>query len=395
MSDRCSAESEDSTTGSSSPDSGTPSSPSRTSGDAKSSPPASPESPSTPTSETSPPTTGATFTGNDWSAEEEMSPPIRAGADHQNTAPLVFVKSQHARDPEDCERWEEATTAPTLDEGGKAPRTATAVVTAFAQNQREEVRDLEGLASSLSAEPGTHQDTYVATAEPTLAPALTASWANNGGTGGFDGRDEAVLALTESQMKAETFDWQKGTAEESGRPDTMNLREEESGPLSTSRVPALLTSSAEASPARTSPSPGSGPGSPATDPASSSSSPESLSLFDPDGFSSRTYPVSSLATAVGTSESCLPRWPTSGMAWPTGFSTAATSECRSDAGGCSSSEPSLTEILEQPRSVPERYSLSARAARGILRRAQRRGRVLPPHLLSALEAVAGDETEAA
>lgn len=29
-----------------------------------------------------------------------------------------------------------------------------------------------------------------------LAPALTASWANNGGTGGHDGRDEAVLALT-------------------------------------------------------------------------------------------------------------------------------------------------------------------------------------------------------
>jgi site-specific DNA-cytosine methylase len=98
-------------------------------------------------------------------------------------------------------------------------------------------------------------------------------------------------------------------------------------------------------------------------PASSSSSPESLSLFDPDGFSSRTYPVSSLAKAVGTSESCLERWPTSGTAWRGGFSTAVSSECRSDAGGCSSSEPSLTEILEPPQNVPAKYSLSGRAAR--------------------------------
>ena len=151
---------------------------------------------------------------------------------------------------------------------------------------------------------------------------------------------------------------------------------------------ASSTSSAEGSPARTSPSPGSGPASPGSEADSSSSSHESLSLFDPDGFSSRTYPVSSLATAVGTSESCLPRWPSSGTAWPGGLSTHASSECRSVAGECSSSEPSLTEILEPPRSVPERYSLSARAARGILRRAQKRGRILPPHLLDALETVA-------
>jgi hypothetical protein len=37
--------------------------------------------------------------------------------------------------------------------------------------------------------------------------------------------------------------------------------------------------------------------------------------------------------------------------------------------------------------VPARYSLSARAARGILRRAEKRGRTLPPHLLAALQAV--------
>jgi DNA-cytosine methyltransferase len=45
-------------------------------------------------------------------------------------------------------------------------------------------------------------------------------------------------------------------------------------------------------------------------------------------------------------------------------------------------------ILEPPLSVPARYSLSARAARGILRRAEKRGRTLPSHLSAALETVA-------
>jgi hypothetical protein len=38
--------------------------------------------------------------------------------------------------------------------------------------------------------------------------------------------------------------------------------------------------------------------------------------------------------------------------------------------------------------VSERYALSARAARGILRRASVRGRALPPELSAALEALA-------
>ena len=38
-------------------------------------------------------------------------------------------------------------------------------------------------------------------AEPMLvqAPTLTSSWENNGGTGGHDGRDDAVLALSEAR----------------------------------------------------------------------------------------------------------------------------------------------------------------------------------------------------
>jgi hypothetical protein len=156
--------------------------------------------------------------------------------------------------------------------------------------------------------------------------------------------------------------------------------------------PPLLISSAEGSPAKTCPSPDDEPDSQVNDPASSTSSPASQTLFNPDGFSLRTYPDSSPRTAVGTSESLLQRWPTSGTAWHGGFSTAVSSECRSDADACSSSEPSLTEILEPPQNVPDRYSLSARAALGILRRADNRGRTLPSHLLAALEQVARTTT---
>lgn len=140
--------------------------------------------------------------------------------------------------------------------------------------------------------------------------------------------------------------------------------------------------------ARTSQSPDSDEASPDPAPVCSMSSPGSSTLFDPDGFSSRTYPVSSLQMAVGTSEQSLERWPTSGTAWAGGFSTHVSSECRSDEDGCSSSEPSLSEILEPPPNVPARYSLSARAAEGILRRAERRGRTIPDHLWSALWALA-------
>lgn len=182
----------------------------------------------------------------------------------------------------------------------------------------------------------------------TLLPSLTASMGNDAGHPGHGGKDEMILAVLEASI-----------------------------------------SSQEDSPARMSPSLAAVQDSQESDRDSSTSSPESLSLFDPAGFSSRMFPVSSLRTAVGTSEQSLERWPTSGTAWPGGFSTHATSECRSDEGGCSSSEPSLTEILEEPQNVAGKYSLSARAASGILRRAVKRGRTLPQHLERALAEVAG------
>ncbi len=50
---------------------------------------------------------------------------------------------------------------------------------------------------------------------------------------------------------------------------------------------------------------------------------------------------------------------------------------------------SLSQILEDPATIPEKYYLSATACRGILRRAEKRGKKLPERLEAALRAVAG------
>lgn len=65
--------------------------------------------------------------------------------------------------------------------------------------------------------------------------------------------------------------------------------------------------------------------------------------------------------------------------------TATLVPCHSDGGVCS-----LSDVLETG-DVPQRYFLSAKACRGILRRAEKRGKTLPLLLARALEAVAGSE----
>jgi hypothetical protein len=45
---------------------------------------------------------------------------------------------------------------------------------------------------------------------------------------------------------------------------------------------------------------------------------------------------------------------------------------------------SLSDILEETQLVPQRFFLSPRACEGILRRAERRGKELPPMLEQAL-----------
>jgi hypothetical protein len=73
------------------------------------------------------------------------------------------------------------------------------------------------------------------------------------------------------------------------------------------------------------------------------------------------------------------------MGSPTEFSTLNFSEYPSD--GVASS---LSDILETGE-LPQRYFLSGTACRGILRRAEKRGKTLPPPLAHALMAVAASE----
>src|SRR3990170_8718087 len=145
-------------------------------------------------------------------------------------------------------------------------------------------------------------------------------------------------------------------------------------------------------PAKTSALPGSGQASPES--AASSPSPSSTlwSVTDLPPSSSRTYRASSPVIEGGTWRRSSVAWGTSGTGGRFGFSTLATSECPSADDGSSSSvcaavPTTLTDVL-QP-SAPPRFSLSARAARGILRRASKRGRMLPSALEEALTGLAG------
>lgn len=103
---------------------------------------------------------------------------------------------------------------------------------------------------------------------------------------------------------------------------------------------------------------------------------------DPEPSSSRTSPESSRLLVGWTGTPSSVRWGTSGTGGPTGFSTLSGSECPSDDDGCSSSPSTLADILTP--TAPARFSLSERAAAGIMRRSAKRGRRLPAELEAAL-----------
>ncbi len=106
--------------------------------------------------------------------------------------------------------------------------------------------------------------------------------------------------------------------------------------------------------------------------------------YDRVGFCLRMFPDCSLPITAETSESSCPRWMTSGTVWRGACWMHSTSESPNVAVGSS-----LSDILE-PRVQPKFY-LSPRACRGILRRAEKRGRELPEALRRALTAVATTE----
>jgi hypothetical protein len=103
-----------------------------------------------------------------------------------------------------------------------------------------------------------------------------------------------------------------------------------------------------------------------------------LIAHGPDGWYGRTSPASCRLTEDGILEPSSEGWRNSGMGSPTEFSTLSTSEFHSGAVACS-----LSDILETG-DVPQRYYLSATACRGILRRAEKRGKELPHSLKAAL-----------
>lgn len=103
--------------------------------------------------------------------------------------------------------------------------------------------------------------------------------------------------------------------------------------------------------------------------------------FGQDGLSLRTSLGSSPLPTAETLEFFSQRWGKSGLAARGEHLTLDSSEFPSAAVECL-----LSDVLEM--TVSERYALSARAARGILRRASVRGRALPPPLREALEVLA-------
>jgi hypothetical protein len=106
-----------------------------------------------------------------------------------------------------------------------------------------------------------------------------------------------------------------------------------------------------------------------------------LQKLAPNGWLSRMSPVCYPAMEDEILPSSFEGWSNSGMASLGGCLTLNISDWPSDANVCS-----LSEVLETD--VPHKYYLSQKAARGILRRAEKRGKEIQGLLLTALERVA-------
>ena len=109
----------------------------------------------------------------------------------------------------------------------------------------------------------------------------------------------------------------------------------------------------------------------------------SLGVSGLDGLSGKMSPASCRATEEGILEPSSGRWGHWGMGGPTESWTHSGSEWPSAVAVCS-----LSQTLETGP-LPQRFYLSAKACAGILRRAAKRGKELPPMLREALEMVAG------
>jgi hypothetical protein len=111
---------------------------------------------------------------------------------------------------------------------------------------------------------------------------------------------------------------------------------------------------------------------------------ELLMNLSRDGLLLRTSPVFYPAMEDKILPSSFAGWQNAGMAFAGGYLTLSISDSPSTASACS-----LSEVLETD--VQRKYFLSAEACRGVLRRAEKRGRRLPARLEADLRAVAEAE----
>ena len=110
-----------------------------------------------------------------------------------------------------------------------------------------------------------------------------------------------------------------------------------------------------------------------------------LQSIAPSGWFGKTCPASCPVTEDEIFPASFEGWGNSGMGSPTEFLTLSTLEFHSGAVACS-----LSDILETGN-VPQRFFLSATACKGILRRAEKRGKSLPGQLQRALAKVAEEQ----
>ena len=104
--------------------------------------------------------------------------------------------------------------------------------------------------------------------------------------------------------------------------------------------------------------------------------------LDQNGFSLKMLQDCSHLPMGEISQSYSQKWPRWGMAFHGGFWMLDSSEQPSEGV-----EYSLSDILEKT-AVNKRYALSARAAKGMLKRAEARGKTIKPDLKKALNLLA-------
>ena len=177
------------------------------------------------------------------------------------------------------------------------------------------------------------------------------------------------------------------------KPEQMFLFEEFTTSASRESTPTLQTDSSRTT-ARITPSPAKEPAEPrglAQDPPSPSNTPDWFPNWLLGSSSGKTSRDASALIPAGTTMPSSVRWFSAGMSVPGGFWTHNMSEAvaspevsRRGAKEFGSSVCGLSDVLEPTSPRLFRYFLSKKAATGILRRAESRGKDLPPLLATAL-----------